>query len=330
MKIIAWPKEKNKHQNPYNYMLYKEIEDRETSVSEFSLKSALKKHDIFHIHWPDSFIHRHRLHTSVIKILLFIIVIEIKKYRGTKIVWTIHNIRAHKEKHPLLGRAFMKYISRRIDGYISLSETAKIKALKEYPKLASKKDSVIYHPTYEGYYNKTCNAITKNKNIRSALFVGQIRKYKNLEKLIIEFGKLSDKEYQLIIAGKPESNSYEKKIEKMCQERNISYKLKFLSDSELCSLVQGTELLIFPYKEILNSGSIMLGLTFEKKILAPNKGSIKEIAQFFPSYITTYDNKITASDIAKAFKEKAYSTQKSLLFTPKSSGKKTYLFYKNL
>src|SRR5690606_41450159 len=112
----------NKKVNPYNALLYQEVNNISPVVEEYSHLNALfKRADILHFHWPDGYINEPGLLKASQRVMMLSVVIICAKLRGTMIAWTVHNITPHDSFHPRLSDRFMRWFVRRCDGFIFMS-----------------------------------------------------------------------------------------------------------------------------------------------------------------------------------------------------------------
>ena len=282
MKVLAFPKYKNGG-NPYTNNLYKYFEKCSSYIiDEFTFwRPFLSFYDIFHLHWPDYFFVRSRSYTLVRVAYLFLIVTVFKASK-TKLIWTVHNLEPHNNYHPRLYEFFIHLWCYLIDGFIVMSDQAHFLIKNKYPMLKYKRYKVIYHGIYDNYLNdiSPINArkyFSIKDDTKVLLFIGTIDKYKNVLSLINEFNKLDEKKYMLIIAGKVKNNELKNKIIRKSINKNIVLHLQYISDEKLQFYYNACDMVIIPYKRILNSGSVMLALTFNKSVMCPHLGSIVEL-----------------------------------------------------
>jgi hypothetical protein len=65
--------------------------------------------------------------------------------------------------------------------------------------------------------------------------------------------------------------------------------------------MQRADLMVLPFRDILNSGSSLLALSFNGPILVPAKGSLTELAQTVgPEWVRTYPESLTPEILADA------------------------------
>ena len=70
---------------------------------------------------------------------------------GLKVIWTVHNLTSHEHRYPRLEAWFWKAFLRRVNGYISLSETGREVALERFPQLRDVPGSVVLLGRFRGH-----------------------------------------------------------------------------------------------------------------------------------------------------------------------------------
>lgn len=267
-------------------------------VEEFSPWKILKgKYDIFHIHWPERFFGSPVFIKSLLKTLIFLLIILVAKVKGAKIVWTIHNLRSHENYHPKLENFFWKFFVKIIDGYISLSEEADSIAKKTFPEIERKKGFVIPIGHYKNFYPDTLEkefarerlSIPPDKKV--ILYFGLIRNYKNVLSLINSFKKLEDENLILLIVGKPFNDKIKEEIEKKSSgDIRIKLFLRFVSNEEVEIFMKSADIMVLPQKEVFNSSSVILALSYNIPVLVPERLTGKEMRKRFGSdWVMTFD-----------------------------------------
>ena len=299
MRILAFPYKKNKESNPYNFLLYRAIEKSrvDIEISEFKLlKCFLLEYDIVHIHWPEHYLNSNYFLKAFTFTMTFLLGLFWAKLWGKRIVWTIHNLTPHKIKYKLMSKVFWSVYFRLVDGCISLSEANKLIAIRRYPFLTKLKHSVCLHGLYTDYYeDDTSRSVARRKlNIpadkKTFLFLGQIKPYKNVEKLINIFtDNASFKDCILLIAGKFESIEYKNEVSALLERaENIVLKEGFVEDRDLALYFRASDAAIFPFKNIFNSGSVLLSLSFQTPAITPFTENFDEYSKYVPGMIHQY------------------------------------------
>ncbi|SRR6056297_536863 len=257
----------------------------------YGLFSALfKKIRVFHLNWIiDNFCKKN--FESYKRYFLFKIWVYIMKSLNCKLIWTVHNIKPHKATNDKLVDKVKKFILKKFDYIIVHSRYSKNILKKNY-----KEEKIIYIP--HGHYINNYKITSKNfrkyfsikKNDFVFLFIGQIRKYKNLELLIKSFSQTDLKKAKLLIAGKPISNDYENKITNLISDsNNIIFYSKFIKHENIPLFFSTADVTVIPYnkKSTLNSGVVYLSLSLKTPIIIPKIGTAYEFVD--NNFVLYYD-----------------------------------------
>lgn len=346
--IIAWPKSKNRLQNPYQYLLYSAVEKKSSKVVyEFSFLNFLKyceSNSILHIHWPDVFLATSGKNKFWIKLLFLKVVFFVCRVRGTKIVWTAHNIkRAGQRNFRRLDRYFWEWFVCKIDAVIYMTETSRTSSEKIFPVLKKIPSSIIPHGHYKPViesikvYNKNFN-----DNIPRILFFGSITKYKNVNKLLEAFLELPVGTAKLAIKGKMSKVSPDNilldRISKLHESEleNVDFEDRFLTEQELLEAINSSDLIVFPYSDVLNSGAAIYALSAGKPILASQNSLFRELqtlvgADFVMLIENELNDVVIENSLANSIKLKATNRSPDLSnFDWELIGEKTLSFYAKL
>lgn len=280
MRVIQLPG-KAHATNPYNTLLCESIEAQDASVSEYSLGAT---GDVVHVHWPEYPLSRPSALHARLALLKMFVGLRWAKARGAKIVWTAHNLRPHERFYPALEKRFYSAWNQLVDGVVCLSSASKEALIEQYPELNSKPIFVIRHGDYRPRISGQITSeaareklrIPKDSRVIGCL--GAIRSYKNVPMLVRAFSAVAAPEDVLLIAGKP--NTDELKHEILSESEglsNVRIEFKFLSDEEMELFGAACDGFVFPYRDILNSGSALYALSLGKRVIAPHLGSLPEL-----------------------------------------------------
>jgi len=118
------------------------------------------------------------------------------------------------------------------------------------------------------------------------LFLGLIRPYKGVLELIESFHELDSSCAKLIIAGKPRDEQLIKLIRNKADgNSNIRLILQSIPDDEVQAYMNAADIMVLPYRDILNSGSVILGMSFGKAIITPYLGCMPEVLNSSGSFL---------------------------------------------
>lgn len=303
MKVLAWPAFKTRYKNPYNWLLYSPMADLGVEIEEFSPQKLLTgSYDIIHIHWPVETIVRHvNQGVALARVLAFLSLLWWARQRGAAILWTIHDEYPHVLLHPDLAAWCEAQLVGCVDGTIHICDASRQIVFKKYPALAAKPSFVIPHGHYrEAYPNQMTQAQAREQlsipsHHRVMLFLGNISPYKNVPLLTKTFRQLPNADITLLVAGKPDKGPLCQDIQSAAgEDPRIQLHLRFIPDGALQQFFNAADLVVLPFQAILNSGSTLLALSFNRPVLAPNLGALPEWnARFGASWVRTYAGSLT-------------------------------------
>ena len=109
------------------------------------------------------------------------------------------------------------------------------------------------------------------------VFFGQIRPYKGVPELVEAFSSLDLPDAELWIVGNPHTDDIEAQVTALAaSDPRIETRLAFVPDDRIQYYLNAADVLVLPYRKILNSGSAHLGLSFATPIVAPKIGCLPE------------------------------------------------------
>lgn len=342
MRIAAFPAFKSK-QNPYQFLLYTAMQLMgKIEIEEFNWKNIIRnKYDIVHIHWPESNKLKKHFAIAFLYSVAFILLLKIAKARGAQLVWTIHNIQTHEENFPLLERIHFSAFTNMVDGFIAMNEEAVKAAMKVYPVLKHKPYNIIPHGHYKDFYkNETSLSEARyffnlNEADKVFLVLGNIRPYKGLERLLQQFREFGDQSYRLLIAGKVDKEmlQYKRILERIKDNDNrIMFRFEFVEDDHLQYYLNAAEVVLLPYKAILNSGVLLLALSFNKTIAMPAFNNLSSLQEKYHQWIYIYKD-LKEGDFANALEKSKQNQNKVVEMIDESWNKiaaDTIQFFKSI
>jgi beta-1,4-mannosyltransferase len=155
--VMAWPAFRS--ENPYTPLLYRELEKLGLAVSEFSpLRLLTSAPAILHLHWPEMAVNVPGLPRAFVRGTALLLLIALARVRGTKIVWTVHNLHSHEARNPRLERWFWRAFIPLLNGYISLSPGGGETARRHFARLQDRHSFIIPHGHFRAAYQDTVSS----------------------------------------------------------------------------------------------------------------------------------------------------------------------------
>lgn len=309
IRVLALPAFRNRTLNPYTSLLYTAIDRLGVRVEDAGARTLFgARNAVLHIHWPEYCFSDRDPVLGIAKALLTMLIVTLLRLRSVRIIWTIHNLQGHERWNPRLERHMWRWFVRRIDGYIALTNTGRTAALLRFPELKALQGFVIPHGHYRDAYPVGLTPEEARRQLGIPIdapviaFVGAIRPYKNLPALLNAFANVPDPHWRLIIGGAPATPELKREIVRLAlRDQRVLLEPAHLPDERLAAFLSAADLLVFPYAEILNSGSVLLALSFERPVLAPRLGALAELQLLAgEDWVRTYDGELTAEQLVAA------------------------------
>jgi beta-1,4-mannosyltransferase len=307
LRVLGWPA--FRFPNPYNSLLYDAVRARGVRVDEFSPRRLLSgRYDVWHVHWPERFFNDPSYLSALGRSTALLLLMKAARLVGTRIVWTVHNLRSHERRFPELEERFWSSFAAMVDASISLSDTARDAAMVQFAPLTDKPSIVVSHGHFRGWYPDTLSKFEARKQLGLRgdgpvlSFVGQVRPYKNLPTLVTAFRELPQTDATLLIAGWPERSEHGEAVRSAAgNDRRVKLRLEWIPRPELQLYLRAADLIVLPYVDVLNSGATLLALSFDRPVLAPRKGSLISLEKSVGAeWLWTYSDPLTPLELTKA------------------------------
>lgn len=290
MRILAWPGFVNVNENPYNFLLYRRIQQLGHEVADFNLwRLLVGNFDVWHMHWPERYLALRPITKAIGKTIVLLAAMSIARLRGIGIVWTIHNLNSHERRYPRLETLFWSLFVPRVDVAISLSDSARLLAQERFALAIPHR--VIPHGDFRDAYPAPIARDVARRRLGLSrdefvfLYLGKVRPYKGLDALVASFQDAEMENSRLMIAGAPMNESIGSQLLKAAaRSTDILTDLRHIPSDEVPLFFGAANVVVLPYTDILNSGAALLALSFGRPVVVSNKGSIPELAATFGPY----------------------------------------------
>jgi glycosyltransferase involved in cell wall biosynthesis len=312
-----YPKENNA--NLYIKNLKNTLSKRFNIINYINKKDFMKKIfskniDIVHLNWFENIDSKNKIKMYVLYLLKSFLVNKISKSKK-KLIWTMHNKGKHDGKNKLSDKLYNRLMLKS-DYIIVHSAYSKNYALKNYQ---IPQEKIIFAP--HGSYISNYKILDKknNKEITYGYF-GQIRPYKNIERILDYF---KNSKHRIIVSGKPFSEKYKNLLlEQYSEYPNIELNLKFIKDKDIPSFFSKINFLILNYSDesFLTSGTAFLSFSQKTPIVAPELGMFCDYKD--KSFVKVYQN---INDLESILERNSSLNRDNI----RSLGEEAYNFVKN-
>jgi len=87
-----------------------------------------------------------------------------------------------------------------------------------------------------------------------------------------------------VIAGRPRTEQIRRGLDQLAaRDSRILLRPDHVADSELQNYLRAADVVVLPYQEILNSGSAVLALSFDRPVLMPRLGAAEDLERLMGS-----------------------------------------------
>ena len=319
--------------NPYQRLATEAIENSGAEVTRiapvkwFPVQHAFanQQSNVLHFDWPHDWYQGKNLATRLVKRWMYRR--GLKARVSTKLVWTAHNLVAHDADDLQLEHQMLQLLVARCDGIIVLSDAAE----KELRRLYEVPESTRVRKALHGHYidcysnNITRDAARQRLSIADSeqvfLSLGGVRPYKGHLELIRSFGSMAKQGQRLIVAGNASDHQYELKLRDLAKQQSvdnphcrIEFHLRMIPDDELQVFFNAADICVLPFAKVLNSGSLLMAMSFGLPVVASEMGSIPEVVFPEASVLFSPENpaglKIAMEDAANRFSLGTYNQER--------------------
>lgn len=282
--------------NPYQQLLYRGL-DRQLDLAPGDIDAALKlvagQHFdsvIFHLHWtsviPGA---TDRRAEAQARIERFLDQMDRFIAQGGRLFWTIHNAVSHEAPFPELEARLCQALAERAE--VIHVHSPRVPALvADWYGLPEHKVWVGHHGSYIGWYDADPGdiehidrAVARRwlgvpNDAKVLLFLGQIRAYKGLSRLIDAFKhvRAEQPDAWLVIAGGAHGFDLAELQQQLRGVDHVITRFERIPDDRLRHYLHAADFMVVPYTRVLTSGSVVLASSFGLPTIAPDLGLIGE------------------------------------------------------
>ena len=230
---------------------------------------------------------------------------SIKKMSSqTKLFLTVHNIYPHNIPEASKERYRKRFliVNNYIDGYLVHLKSSKDELISKFG-VESTKVNIAYHGVYVPDVMKKKKQRTDDGKKRIIMY-GFQTKYKGADILIDALSLLPNDYLEKIspsIVGKTDPDLYAAYINK-ADSLGVEWINRFVSDEELYDMIDNSDVILLPYREISQSGVLLLALSYRKCILTSDLPSFKETLEGYDgSWFFEHCNSKSLADMIERY-----------------------------
>lgn len=244
----------------------------------------LRTGDVLHVHWTSPLLQeveeRAEADSRLEKLQALF---EGLRARGIGLVWTVHNRLPHELRHPDAEVGLYRALARSADAvHVMAPSTPAV--ISDVVTLNPTTVRIIPHASYEGIYDSAVDRVTARDSFdlrrgdRAVLFLGQIRPYKGVDALLEGAAHAAQvrNDLVLMLAGVVKGLDAEDFVASIPENLRTITQLSFVDDGDIARWFRAADVVVLPYRAILNSGSLHLAATFRRPVLLPDERHLRE------------------------------------------------------
>jgi beta-1,4-mannosyltransferase len=281
--------------NPYQQLLVAALAERGVDV-EFAARLDLasarrlrRRVDAVHVHWIEHAVYHRvgRIRSRVLtrwNALQYAAALLVLSRSGCRLVWTVHNLRAHESRFPRLEGALARLTLRLADRVVVHSRFA---AGRLEQQLGPSPNVVVGpHGHYGDSYERDSRprtAIRRELGLPEDAFVflifGSLRGYKCVPETIRAFTELDDPDVRLVVTGRAKNAAIERAIQEAAEvDPRVDVRLGFVDAGAVGTWHAAADAAVLNYAEVFSSGALLLALTYGLPVVAPAPSTAEEVA----------------------------------------------------
>jgi glycosyltransferase involved in cell wall biosynthesis len=239
--------------------------------------------DLLHIHHPWYHYMAEDFQATATRCSDFIGALAKAQHLGYRLVWTVHNLYPHDSIHLHLDRVVRLDLARRADSLIVHCDYARQCVAEHFYRTEN-----VYTIPHGHFIDAYPNTLSRDQ-ARSQLgltsdqfvylFFSNVRRYKGVERLLEVFGSLPGEHLGLLLAAKVKSD-YSQDVVTMAREsdpRVVVKTAEFFPVDDFQVFMNAADVVVFPFLEVLTSGSVITAMSFRKPVIVPALGCLPEL-----------------------------------------------------
>ena len=278
--------------NPYAGLLARALETLDVHLDlgdyDFSrdwLEAERPNHDVLHLNWLHPFYRADHLESTVARFARFTDNLSFARSLGYRVVWTMHNLYPHERPFPDIDRLGRAVVSGAADHLIVHCNYAAELAQSQFHR--AERLHVIPHGHFIDVFPNEISRFDARAQLEIPqgafvyLFFGNARTYKGIEFLIQAFCRVTDRDAILALMMRESTidPEYAEGLRSLSRRdsRVQVFSSPFFENDKFQTYANAADVAVFPFVEILTSGSAITALSFGKPVILPKLGCLPEL-----------------------------------------------------
>ena len=242
---------------------------------------------VLHLHWTNTILDGgESADVAGAMLTTFLERLDALRDRGGHLIWTTHNVLPHDTDRPEVEAQLQQGIVDRATAVHVMARNTP-EAVAGWFSIPADKLLYVPHPNYVGAYvdNVTREQARFELDIpadeRVYALLGAIKPYKGPELLLDAFDALTERvpaPRRLLVAGPPDrSDDVERFLERCELHPFVMLHAGRIPGDDMQLFLRAADLVVMPYVRSLNSGVLLLALSFGIPVVAPAVGGIADV-----------------------------------------------------
>ncbi len=204
---------------------------------------------------------------------------------GARLVWTVHNVLPHDTPYPSVETRIRQAMADRAHVVHALSPETEVAAAGTFT-LVPERVMHVPHPSDVGAYpdritrDQARQALGLDHDATVFLLIGAIRPYKGLDALLQAWDRVSaaDPRRRLVVAGPARRDAATVRFLEACLVHpTIDLHAGRIPSDDMATYLRAADVAVLPYRQTLNSGVLLLALTFGLRVVAVEAAGIRHL-----------------------------------------------------
>lgn len=290
--------------NPYLDTWCRSAEQSGARLAPLSWQLAIgrggRPPDWVHLQWPERALRSPRRRRAALGGVRLVAATALARLRHARVLITAHNVRSHEASHPWLEGLLWAALSLIATDLHVMTAAGAETFLHDHPGLRRTRRHIIPHGDYSASATpldrRTARRIAGVPDGRVLITFGALRGYKGIDALLDAFEGTTTPGSTLIVAGRVLDPALRTRMDRLAStEAPLWMREDFLPDDELATLISAADWVVLPYRQVLNSGSLLLALTLHRPVLVPDTPTFREVgARVGSGWVRYYDGELSA------------------------------------
>ena len=204
---------------------------------------------------------------------------------GVELAWTVHNVLPHEARFPAVEARLRQAVADRARVVHVLTEHTAAAAAGTF-SIAPDRTVHAPHPSYAGVYPDRLTRDQARHELGIAhdatvfLLIGAIRPYKGLDTLLAAWRLVSgaDRRRRLVVAGPAKRDAATQAfLDAALIHPSIDLHAGRVPADHMGTYLRAADVVVLPYRETLNSGVLLLALTFGLPVVAVDAPGLRAL-----------------------------------------------------